>query len=161
MHGCMCKNKHDVHFLRMIRRPHAPRTYQVPGARYLYGSSSYCCRCSLQQARTPIVQLYKKGDTVTIERRPPSPSTWRLCARSSQTLLRPQASGDGTRMQSVIGESRASCRPCLNISGGRDPPVLYGHHNAFLEMGIHIKKVDIFTGCRYDIINFLYHINFL
>ena len=83
----------------MIRRPHVPRTrYQV----------------FIQQqfaADTPIALLCEKGDAVRIEPRPPSPSTCRLCARSSRTLLRPQASGDGTRMQSVLGESRASCRP--------------------------------------------------
>ena len=34
----------------------------------------------------------------------------RLCARSSRTLFRPQARGDGTRMPSVLGERRTSCR---------------------------------------------------
>ena len=54
---------------------------------------------------------YKEiGDAVTIEPPPPSPSTCRLCARSSRTPFRPQARGDGTRMPSVLGESRASCR---------------------------------------------------
>ena len=58
---------------------------------------------------TPIVLLYIKGDPVRIEPRPPSPNTCRLCAHSSRTLCRPQASGDSTRMQGVFGESRASC----------------------------------------------------
>ena len=62
------------------------------------------------EADTPIVLLCEKGDAVRIEPRPPSPSTCRLCARSSRTLFRPQASVDDTRMQSVLGESRASCR---------------------------------------------------
>ena len=76
-------------------------TYQVL---ILYSSSSYCCRCSLQQ----VPRSY--CDAVNIESRPPSPSTWRLCARSSRTLFRFQASSDGSRMQGVLGESRASCR---------------------------------------------------
>ena len=85
-------------------------TYHVLGTRYLYGSSLYCCRWSLQQVPTSVALLCEKGDAVRIEPRPPSPSTCRLCERSSRTLLRPQASGDGTGMQSVLGESRASCR---------------------------------------------------
>ena len=37
-------------YIYTIRRPHVPPTrYQVPGTRYLHSSSSYCCRCSLQQ----------------------------------------------------------------------------------------------------------------
>ena len=73
--------------------------YQIPGI------------CSKQQfvAGTPIVLLYEKSDgTVRIEPRPPSPNTCRLCARSSRTLFRSQAGGDGTRMQGVLGESRQS-----------------------------------------------------
>ena len=68
--------------------------------------------CSKQQfaAGTPIVLLYEKGDAVRIEPRPPSPNTCRFCASSSRRFFRPQASGDGTRMQSALGESRASCR---------------------------------------------------
>ena len=40
-------------------------------------------------------------------------------ARSSRTLFRPQASGDGTRMQGVLGESRASsCHLSINSRAG-------------------------------------------
>ena len=61
--------------------------------------------------------MYKeKGDPVRIEPRPTSPSTCHLCARNWRTLFRLQASGDVTRMQSVLGESRASCR--LSIRAG-------------------------------------------
>ena len=66
----------------------------------------------------PIVLLYEKGDAVRIEPRPPSPSTRRLCARSPRRLFRPQASGDGARMQGVLGESRASCRLSINSRAG-------------------------------------------
>ena len=46
--------------------------------------------CSKQQfaAGTPIALLYETGDAVRIDRRPPSPNTCRLCARSSRTLFR-------------------------------------------------------------------------
>ena len=66
-------------------------------------------RYSLQQL--PRSYSYKgTGDAARIEPPPPSPSTFRLCARSSRTPFRPQARDDGTRMPSVLGESRASCR---------------------------------------------------
>ena len=65
-----------------------------------------------------MVLLYEKGDAVRIEPRPPSPNRCRLCARSSRTLFRPQPSGDGTRMQGVLGESRASCRLSINSRAG-------------------------------------------
>ena len=82
---------------------HMNSTYQVS-----YSSNTYCCRCSLQQV--PRSYSYKEGDAARIEPPPPSPSTCRLCERSSRTLVRPQASGDGTRMPSVLGKSRASGR---------------------------------------------------
>ena len=99
----------------MLRRPHQTRDhtsieYHLLRTRYqvLYSSSTYCCRCSLQQA--PRSHSYKeKRDAVRIEPPPPSASPYRHWARSSRTLWRPQASGDGTRMPSVLGESRASC----------------------------------------------------
>ena len=88
----------------MIRRLICTRTrFQV------FTNSSSCCRCSLNQVRTPIVRHKEKGDTVRIEPRPPPPSTYRLCARTSRKLFPPKGRGDGTRMQSVLGESRASC----------------------------------------------------
>ena len=65
-----------------------------------------------------IVLLYEKGDAVRIEPRAPSPNTCSFCARSSRTLFRPQASGDGTRMEGVLGESRASCRLFINSVAG-------------------------------------------
>ena len=76
--------------------------------------------CSKQQfaAGTPIVLLYEKGDAVRIEPRPPSPNTCRFCASSSRRFFRPQASGDGTRMNGVLGESRASCRLSINSTAG-------------------------------------------
>ena len=70
--------------------------YQVPG---IYSKQLFA-------AGTPVVLLYEKSDAVRIEPRPPSPNTCRLCAHSSQTFIRPQANGDGTRMQGVLGESR-------------------------------------------------------
>ena len=84
---------------------HSRYRYHVPGT---YSKQQFA-------AGTPIVLLYEKGDAVRIEPRPPSPNSCRLCARSSRTLFRSQASGDGTRMQGVLGESRASCR--LSIDG--------------------------------------------
>ena len=89
----------------MIRRPH------VPGTRYLYVYSN-------QQfaAGTSIVLLYEKVDAAGIEPRPLSPNTCRPCARSSRTLFRPQASGDGARMQGVLVKSRASCPLSTSIN---------------------------------------------
>ena len=87
------------HFFLSIRlRPHARTRYRY---QVFIASSS-----SQQVPRTPIVLLYEKGYAVRIEPRPPSPNTWRLCARSSRTLFRRQASGDGTRTQGVLGEPR-------------------------------------------------------
>ena len=87
-------------------------TYQVLNCtRYLYSKQQLA-------AGTPIVLLYEKGDPVRIEPRPPSPNTCRLCAHSSRTLCRPQASGDSTRMQGVLGESSASCRFSINSRAG-------------------------------------------
>ena len=67
-------------------------------------------------SRCPDRTAVRKGCAVRIEPRPSSPSTCRLCASSSRTLFPPQASGDGTRMQSVLGESGASCRLSINSS---------------------------------------------
>ena len=69
-------------------------------------------------AGTPIVLLYERGNAVRIEPRPPSPNTCRLFARSSRTLFRPQAGGDGTRMQGVLGAYKASCRLSINLNSG-------------------------------------------
>ena len=82
--------------------------YLVPG---IYSKQSFA-------AGSLIVLLYEKGDAVRIEPRPPSPNTCRLCARSSRTLFRPQAGGDGTRMEGVLGESRASYRLSINSRAG-------------------------------------------
>ena len=99
------KNKR-FDFFRMIRKPHVPRTrYQV-----FIQQQFVRCRYIKSTAGTPIVLYNEKCDAVRIEPRTPSLSTCRLCARRSRTLFRPQASGDGTRMQSVLGESRAWCR---------------------------------------------------
>ena len=90
---------------------HVYTTYQVP-VPGIYSKQQFA-------AGTPIVLLYEKGDAVRIEPRPPSPDTCRFCVRSSRTLFRPQASGDGTRMQCVLGESRASsCRLSINSRAG-------------------------------------------
>ena len=76
--------------------------YQV----LVYSSNSnyclYCCRCSLQQ----VPRSYCTKKVTPFE----SSHGHHLCARSSRTLFRPQARGDGIRMQSLLGESRASCR---------------------------------------------------
>ena len=93
------KNKRFTFFV--VYRDHSRTTYQVP-VPGVYSKQQFA-------AGTPIVLLYEKGDAVGIEPRPPSPNTRRFCARSSRTLFRLQASGDGTRMQGVLGESRASC----------------------------------------------------
>ena len=82
--------------------------YQVPG---IYSKQKFA-------EGTPIVLLYEKGDAVRIEPRPPSPNTCRLCACRSRTLFRSQASGDGTRMRGVLGESRASCRLSIDNRAG-------------------------------------------
>ena len=92
----LCKNKHFT--FNVLYGDH---TYQVP-VPGIYSKQQF-------SAGTPIVPLYENGDAVRIEPRPPS-NTCRFCARSSRTLFRPQASGYGTRMQVVLGESRASCR---------------------------------------------------
>ena len=111
------KNAPISFFFGMIPRPHQTRDhisceYHVPGI-ILYRSSTYCCRCSLQQV--PRLHSYEeKGDAVRIEPRPPSPNTCRLCARSSRTLFGPQASGDSARVPNVLGGSRASCRLSYN-----------------------------------------------
>ena len=103
-----------ISIFRIIRRPRVPRLYDtryryhVPG---IYSKQQFA-------AGTPIVLLYEKGDAARIEPRPPSPKTCRPCARSSRTLFRSQASGDGTRMQGVLGESRASCRLSIDSRAG-------------------------------------------
>ena len=79
-------------------------TYNVNSTYHVFSYSSY----TLLVPRS--YSYKKKGDAVTIEPPPPSPSTCRLCVRSSRTPFRLQARGDGTRMPSVLGESRASCR---------------------------------------------------
>ena len=61
-----------------------------------------------------MILLYEKGDAVRVEPQPPFPSTCPFCVRSSRTLFRPQSSGDGTQMQSMLGESRTSCRLCVS-----------------------------------------------
>ena len=88
---------------------------------------------SMQQfaAGTPMVLLYEKGDAVRIEPRPPSPNTCRFCARSSGTLFRPQASGDGTRMKGVLGESRTSGRLSINSRAGSNSG---SHHRQYEEL---------------------------
>ena len=99
--------KTSISFFSYHRRPHVPRTryrYQVPLPGF-YSKQQFA-------AGTPIVMPYEKGDAVRVEPRPPSPNTCRLCARSSRTLFRPQANGDSTRMQGVLGESRALCQLC-------------------------------------------------
>ena len=83
-----------ISFFRMIRRLHQTQDntsyeYHVPSI-----VQHCCCRCSLHQV-TRLYSYKEKGDAVRIEPTPPSPSTCRLCARSSRTLFRPQASGDG------------------------------------------------------------------
>ena len=106
--AALCKNKH---FCFSYDKETTRTKDQGPGI-YMTSSSpqqvprSYCC--------TKI----EKGDAVRIEPRPPSPSTCGLCARSSRMLFRPQASGGGTRMQGVLGESRASCRLSINSRAG-------------------------------------------
>ena len=77
-------------------------SYQVPGV------------CTEQQ----LLLLYEKDDAVRIEPRPPFPSTCHLCTRSSRALFRPHASGDGTRMRSVLDKSTASWRLCINSRAG-------------------------------------------
>ena len=82
--------------------------YHVPG---IYNKQQFV-------PGTPMVLLYEKGDAVRIEPRPPSPNTCRLYAHSSRTLFRLQASGDGTRMQGVLGESRISCLLSIDVRAG-------------------------------------------
>ena len=94
-------------------------TYHVSGTGY----QVFIASSSSQQVRTPILPLYENIDAVRIEPRPLCLNACRLCARSSRTffsrtLFGPQASGDGTRMQGVLGESRASCRLSINSGAG-------------------------------------------
>ena len=89
---------------------HVYTTYQVP-VPGIYSKQQFA-------AGTPIVLLYEMGDAVRIEPRPPSPNTCRLCSRSSRTLFGPQASGDGTQIQGVLGESRAWCRLSTSCRAG-------------------------------------------
>ena len=91
-------------------------TYQVP-VPSIYSKQQFA-------AGTPIVLPYENGDVVRVEPRPPSPNMCRFGESSSRTLFRPQANGDGTRMQGVLGESRASCRiklrlPAAAVRGAR------------------------------------------
>ena len=94
-----------THFIFSYDTETTCTTYQVPG---IYTAAARTA-AAVVYSRYPDRMLYEKDDAVRIEPRPPSPSTCRLCARISRTLLRPQPSGDGTRMQSVLDESRASC----------------------------------------------------
>ena len=102
---------------------------------------------ALQQfaAGTPIVLLYEKGDAVRIEPRPPSPNMCRLCGRSSRTWSRPQASGGGTRMQGVLGESRASCRLSINSRVGSNSGSQQQHYtrgsSTTPDDGSHIHRI--------------------
>ena len=90
----------------------------ITASPFSYGSAIGVPAVDYVQRQQYELLLYERGDAVRIEPRPPSPSTCRLCARSSWTLFRPQASGDGTGMQSVLGESRASCRLSINSRVG-------------------------------------------
>ena len=130
-------------FFRMVRRPHVHISYHVPGI-YTAASSSYCCRRSLQQ-----VHMYpdrtctqKKSEAVRIEPPPPSPSICRLYTRSSRTLFWPQAGGNDTRMPSVVGETRASCR--LSITVGHDQT------QAPSDSSIYIR---VYTDCQPELVD--------
>ena len=101
--------KTSISFFRTIRRPHVP-----PTRRQAFLQQQFVLLPLQPTPVTPIVLMYEEGDAVRIEPRSPSPTTCRLCARSLRTFFLPQASGDGTRMQSVLGESRASCRLSTN-----------------------------------------------
>ena len=87
----------------MLRFSYDMYRTHVPGSWYLYSKQQFA-------AGTPDVLPYEKGDAFRMKPRSPSPHTCRLCARSSRTLFRPQASGDGARMQGVLVALRASCR---------------------------------------------------
>ena len=114
---CVALCKTSISFFRMIS--YVDRTYQVgyqlPGTG-IYTAAAVRIAAAEVYSSTPIVLLYDKGDAIRIEPRPSSPSTCRLCARSSRTFFRPQESGDGTLMQTVLGESIASCRLSINSS---------------------------------------------
>ena len=90
----------------------------ITASPFSYGSAIGVPAVDYVQRQQYELLLYEKGDAVIIEPRSPSPSTCRLCARSSRTLFRPQASGDSTRMQSVLGESRAWCRSRVGSNSG-------------------------------------------
>ena len=100
-------------------------TYEVP-VPGIYSKQHFA-------AGTPIVLLYEKGDAVRIEPRPPSPNTCRFCARSSMTLFRHQASGDGTRMKGVLGESRASCRLSIDSMSGSNSGSQQQQYEGFVD----------------------------
>ena len=103
----MCKNK--LFIFSVLYGDHTYHVwYQVPR---IYSKQQFA-------AGTPIVLRYEMGDAVRIEPRPPSPNTCRLCSRSSRTLFGPQASGDGTQIQGVLGESRAWCRLSTSCRAG-------------------------------------------
>ena len=112
--AALCKNKHFTFFVFYGDHTyHIQYQIPVPG---IYSEPQF-------SADTPIVLLYEKINAVRIEPRPPCLNACRLCARSSRTffsrtLFGPQASGDGTRMQGVLGESRASCRLSINSGAG-------------------------------------------
>ena len=131
-----------------MRRPRAPRIYDNRYRHHVPGIYS-----KLQFAvGTPIILLYEKGDAVRIEPRSPSPNTCRLCARSSRTLFRPQASGDGTRVKGVFGESRASCQLSINNSRGQDQTQAHSSSNArgsttTPDHGSHIHRI-VRSRCR-------------
>ena len=107
--AALCRIEEFIFFV--VYRDHTRITYQVP-VPDIWSKQQFA-------AGTPIELLYEYGDAVRIEPRPPSPNTCRFCARSSRTLFRPQASGDGTWMMGVLGESRASYRLSITSRAGR------------------------------------------
>ena len=105
--------------------------YHVPG---IYSKQQFT-------AGTPIVPLYEKSKAVKIEPRPPSRNTCRLCVGSSRTLFRPQAS---TRMQRVLGDSRASCRLSINsraVSNSGSQQQHYEGSSPTPDDGSHIHRI--------------------
>ena len=87
-------------------------TYQVPVPRiYTFAKQQF-------PADTPIVLLYERVTPLESSHGHHLPNKCRFCARNSRTLFRPRASGDGTRMHGVLGESRPSCRLSIIIRAG-------------------------------------------
>ena len=107
--AALCRIEEFIFFV--VYRDHTRITYQVP-VPDIWSKQQFA-------AGTPIELLYEKDDAVIIEPRPPSISQHvpPLRAQLANVVSIPNER-HGTRMQGVLGESRASCRLSINSRAG-------------------------------------------